>query len=269
VQLMIFDPLNLRIAHRIDRGLDRAIEIDKSGGEIPIEIIGTDSTVSLALLLTQTQSLEIQQRASLVIVPSQKEAEELERHLCFFGKTENTFILPSFDVSAYSGLYPNSRSISARVRWVHEARAAKPGNIFIATPEALLQRTLPPKVLKAHTLVFKKNDDLPSELARALGRLGYQSVPVVEDEGTFAVRGGIVDIYSPAHGRPVRVELFGDTIESIRFFDPETQRSEGNTDSFSVVPPREILYDDENRARASARFRANVADRPVDPIDRD
>ena len=254
---------------RIEKALDRAISIDKSGGEKPIEIIGTDSTLSLALLLTQAQSLEIQRRPNLVIVPTAKEAEELERHLCFFGLTENTHILSAFDVSAYSGLYPNSRLISARVRWANAAAHAKPGWVFIATPESLLQRTIPPKVLKAHTLQFKKNGDLPSDLARALGRLGYQSVPVVEDEGTFAVRGGIVDIYSPAHERPVRVELFGDTIESIRFFDPETQRSEGNTDSFTVIPPREILYDDDNRAKASGRFRANVADRPVDPTDRD
>jgi transcription-repair coupling factor (superfamily II helicase) len=254
---------------RIEKALDRAIEIDKSGGEKPIEIVGTDATVSLALLLTQSQSFELQKRASLVVVATPKEAEELERHLCFFGKTENTFILPAFDVSAYSGLYPNSRLVSARVRWAYEARAAKSGTVFIATPEALLQRTIPPKVLKTHSMVFKKSSDLPVDLARALNRLGYQSVPVVEDEGTFAVRGGIVDIYSPAHARPVRVELFGDTIESIRFFDPETQRSEGTTESFNIIPPHEILYDEENRQRAVTRFRANVADREVDAIDRD
>ena len=254
---------------RIEKALDRAIEIDRSSGESAIEIIGTDSTLSLALLLTQSQSIELQKRPSLVIVASTKEAEELERHLCFFGKTENNFILPAFDVSAYSGLYPNSRLISARVRWANEARAAKPGTVFIATPEALLQRTIPPRVLKSHSLTFRRNDDLPSDLSRALGRLGYQSVPVVEDEGTFAVRGGIVDIYSPAHPRPVRVELFGDTIESVRFFDPETQRSEGAADVFSVIPPREILYDEENRQRAVTRYRANVADRPVDATDRD
>lgn len=258
---------------RIEKALDRAISIadrgDNSGGEKPIEIIGTDSTVSLAMLITQSQSLELQQRAHLVIVASPKEAEELESHLCFFGMTSNTFILPAFDVSAYSGLYPNSRLISARVRWAYEARAAKPGTVFIATPEALLQRTLPPRVLRDHTLTFRKGADLPSDLSRALGRLGYQSVPVVEDEGTFAVRGGIVDIYSPAHSRPVRVELFGDTIESIRFFDPETQRSEGTADQFAVIPPREILYDEENRQRAATWFRASVDGRPVDEIDRD
>lgn len=262
-------PADHTLTLRIEKALDRAIEIDHSSGEKPIEIIGTDATVSLALLLTQTQSLELQKRANLILVPSQKEAEELERHLRFFGFTQNTFILPSFDVSAYSGLYPNSRLISARVRWAYAAQSAKPGSLFIATPESLQQRTVPPKILKSHSLHFRKGDDLPAELGRALTKLGYQSVPVVEDEGTFAVRGGIVDIYSPAHERPVRIELFGDSIESARFFDPETQRSEGGTDSFSVIPPREILYDDDNRARASSLFRKNVADRPVDASDRD
>ncbi|RYZ77577.1 MAG: DEAD/DEAH box helicase, partial [Proteobacteria bacterium] len=266
------DTLNLRF----EKAIERAISL----GRKEIEVVGTDSTLALALLLTQSQGVELQRLPNLVIVPTLKEAEELEQHLCFFGKTEGTYILPSFDVSPYSGLYPNSRAISARIRWLHFASksattvgksltVATQGLLFIATPDSLVQRTLPPKVLKAHTLVFKKNEDLPQNLAKALGRLGYQSTPVVEDEGTFAVRGGIVDIWSPAHERPVRIELFGDTVESIRFFDPETQRSEGQTDSFTVLPPREVLYDDENRMRASTRYRDNVADRKVDAIDRD
>jgi transcription-repair coupling factor (superfamily II helicase) len=269
---MATDPLSLRF----EVALERAISL----GRTEIEVVGTDSTLSLALLLTQSQGVELQRLPNLIIVPTAKEAAELEQHLCFFGKTEGIYILPGFDVSPYSGLYPNSRGISARVRWLNAVANAtttvgkaitvvKTGNIFIATPEALIQRTLPPKVLKAHTFVFRKNQDLPSDLARALGKLGYQSTPVVEDEGTFAMRGGIVDIWSPAHEKPVRVELFGDTIESIRFFDPETQRSEGQAESFTVIPPREILYDDENRMRAATRFSQNVSGRNVDAIDKD
>ena len=248
-----------------EKSLERAFEIHGS----EVEVTGTDSTLALALLLSQAHSLDITKTPQLVVVPTSKEAEELERHLCFFDPEIPVSILSAFDVSPYSGLYPNARAISARVRWAYEAQNPGLRHIFIAPVTALLQRTIPPEILKENTLTFAKGRDLPSELSRALGDLGYQSVPVVEDEGTFAMRGGIVDIFSPAHKWPVRVELFGDTVESIRLFNPETQRSEAQLESFTVIPPREILYSDEARIRASARYRKNVDGRAVDETDRD
>jgi transcription-repair coupling factor (superfamily II helicase) len=259
---MNFEPLSLRF----EKVLDRTVELS-SGTDI--EIVGTDSTLALALYLSQSTTTDFWQKPHVIAVANAKVAAELENHLRFFDPEAHISVLSSFDVSPYSGLYPNARLISARVRWVHEAQNPGYRHFFIAPIDALLQRTLPPERLKAFTLSFRKGDDLPSDLARALGRLGYQSTPVVEDEGTYAVRGGIVDIFSPAHDRPVRVELFGDTIESARFFNPETQRSEDGIDSFTVIPPREILYDDDARMRAAAGFRKSIEDREVDESDRD
>lgn len=248
-----------------EKSIERAFEIHGSD----VEVTGTDSTLALALLLSQAHSLDMTKPPQLVVVPSAKEAEQLERHLCFFDPDIPVSILSAFDVSPYSGLYPNSRSISARVRWAYAAQSPGLRHIFIAPVAALLQRTIPPEVLKANTLRFGKGEELPSNLSRALGDLGYQSVPVVEDEGTFAMRGGIVDIFSPAHKWPVRVELFGDTVESIRLFNPETQRSEAQLESFTIIPPREILYSDDARVRASSRYRKNIDGRDVDEADRD
>lgn len=255
------EPLQLRFEKILERGLER--------GQTELEVTGTDSTLALALFLSQLSSPLLLKRPQVVVVPTTKEATELENHLRFFDPQLKTSVLPSFDVSPFSGLYPNARIMSARVRWAFEAQSPGLRHFFIASAEALTQRTLPPASLKSHTLVFKRNEELPSDFARVFERMGFQSAPVVEDEGTFAIRGGIVDIFSPAHLRPVRVELFGDTVESIRFFNPETQRSEDVTDSFTVIPPREILYDDENRMLASSRYRRNVNGRAVDESDRD
>ncbi|MEK7356118.1 MAG: CarD family transcriptional regulator, partial [Bdellovibrionota bacterium] len=253
-----------------EKSLERAFELNGRGAKAnDVEATGTDSTLALALVLSQAHSFEMTRPPQLVIVPTPKEAEELERHLAFFDPEIPVSILSGFDVSPFSGLYPNSRAISGRVRWAYQAQNPGLRHIFVAPVAALLQRTIPPDVLKRTTLRFNKGRDLPSELSRALGDLGYQSVPVVEDEGTFAIRGGIVDIFSPAHRWPVRVELFGDTVESIRLFNPETQRSEAQLDSFTVIPPREILYSDEARIRASARYRKNVEGRSIDETDRD
>jgi transcription-repair coupling factor (superfamily II helicase) len=258
---MKHEPLSLRFEKILARALDRGIR--------DIEVIGTDSSLALALFLSQSTSTELWQQPQLIITPTASEASDLESHIRFFDPDARISVLPSFDVSPYSGLYPNARSVSARVRWAHEAQSPGDRHFFIAHAEALAQRTIPPDVLKRHTLTFKRGRDLPDDFAKNLSALGYQSVPVVEDEGTFATRGGIVDIFSPAHAKPVRIELFGDTIESMRFFNPETQRSEDVTDSFTVIPPREILYDDEVRMKAAGRYRASVEGREVDESDRD
>jgi transcription-repair coupling factor (superfamily II helicase) len=97
-------------------------------------------------------------------------------------------------------------------------------------------------------------------LARKLANMGYQSSPLVEDVGTFSVRGGLIDVFSPLYEKPVRIEFFGDTIESLRTFDPETQRTVDSLKEISLLPAREVLLTEQTRARAEAAARA-VADR--------
>ena len=258
---MIHDFLSLRF----EKVLERAVERKQNN----IEVIGTDSSLALGLFLSQMSAPQLWRRPHLIVVPSMKEASDLERHLRFFDPEIQVSVLPGFDVSPYSGLYPSSRVVSARVRWAHEAQNPGLRHFFIATVQGLTQRTIPPESLRHHSSIYRRNSELPTKLAEMMTRLGYQATPIVEDEGTYAVRGGIVDIFSPAHDQPVRIELFGDQIESMRFFNPESQRSERATEQFSLIPPREILYDDENRMRASAEYRQNLEGRNVDPSDRD
>lgn len=250
---------------RFEKILDRAIE----RGQTEVEVTGTDSTLALGLFLSQMTSTEMMGRPQVIVVPTSQAAADLEAHIRFFDRDTRISLLPAFDVSPYSSLYPSARITSSRIRWAHEAQNPGFRHIFIATAEALMQRTLPPESLFDHSFAFRKNDDLPADLQRLLTRMGYQATPIVEDEGTYAIRGGIVDMFSPAHRQPVRIELFGDTVESMRFFDPDSQRSAEPTDSFTLIPSREILYDDENRMRAAGRYRANVDGRAVDDSDRD
>ena len=258
---MKHEPLSLRFEKILERAIERGFR--------DVEVIGTDSSLALALFLSQSTGDDLWKTPQVIVAPDAKAAAEMEEHLKFFDPGARVSVLPAFDVSPYSGLYPNARIMSARVRWAHEAQSPAFRCVFVATPEALMQRTLPVETLRQNSRQFKAGSELPQELARELGALGYQSVPVVEDQGTFAVRGGIVDIFSPAHDRPVRAELFGDTIESLRFFNPETQRSEETTDRFDLIPPREILYADDRRMRAATRYRENVADRNVDKSEQD
>jgi transcription-repair coupling factor (superfamily II helicase) len=114
--------------------------------------------------------------------------------------------------------------------------------MFIASARALMQRTLPLRQFQTSIREFHAGQTL--DLERALGHwtgLGYDPVSVVEAPGQFSHRGGILDIFSPSDSLPVRIELFGSQIESLRRFDPATQRSRERVESVTIMPAREAL----------------------------
>lgn len=245
---------------RLETLLERAFEAKK----LKIQVIGSSSELPLSLFLSQTYSKQINNLPHLVIVDSQNSAEEIRRLIRFFDPQKNCTLFNQFDVSPYSGLYPNTRIMGERLRFLYRAQHAKPGEIFISSIQALCQKTIPFKSLKNSSHIWALGAELPTNLAPFLNDLGYQSAPMVEDSGQYAVRGGIVDVFSPAQDRPVRIELFGDQIESLRYFNPVDQRSQEETSSFAVIPAREVLFSDEYHEQLLKNFRASLEDRKVD-----
>jgi len=227
---------------------------------LPKEIVGTSHLSHLALLLLQQSS---QTRPHLIVVPIDDDAAQLKRALQFFDPYIHVSILPAFDVDPYSNLYPNRRIVSERLGWMHRASRASGGEIFIASVPALLQLTLPFEELELRTTQIKSGQTLPPQFYKDLVEWGYVQSPIVEDVGTFSQRGGIVDIFSPAHKYPVRLELFGDVIDSLRFFDPATQRSLDACPFLQIIPAQEVLFDDDSRSRAAQLFRKSIEGRNV------
>ncbi len=116
------------------------------------------------------------------------------------------------------------------------------GGVVVASARALMQRTLPLRQFRVSIREFRVGQTL--DLERILGLwagLGYEPVSVVEAPGQFSHRGGILDIFPPADPLPVRVELFGNQVESLRRFDPATQRSQARVESVTITPAREAL----------------------------
>jgi transcription-repair coupling factor (superfamily II helicase) len=115
--------------------------------------------------------------------------------------------------------------------------AARPPSLIVTGPRALMQPTMPAKRFKLLTRVIKRDDTL--SLETMIGhwvRMGYENEQVVDRVGTFSRRGGIIDVWSPAHPSPVRIELFGNVADSIRTFDPGTQRSGAALNSVTIAP---------------------------------
>ena len=130
----------------------------------------------------------------------------------------------------------------------------EPAPLIVAPIWALMVKTLPATLLRGGIRVLRVGQFRPpSELAASWLRFGYQPAVVVEEKGTFSVRGGIVDVYPPNLPHPVRIEFFGDEIESLRAFDPATQRSGERLESAVVIPASEALMSQGPRAAALLR----------------
>ncbi len=233
-------------------GINRAIETN----ELPVEIAGTTSSAFLAWTLSQNPSIT---RPQLVVCHSEKSAERFREDLLSFTPTASVCMFREFDESPYSGLYPGTNVFNSRMKFLWKALGAKKTDVFVTSLEALLQRTLPKELFIDSTLTLKTGDEIDlGLLMKQLSDSGYSSVPIVEDYGTFSRRGDIFDVYSPVYDQPVRIELFGDQIESIRLFDENTQLSIETQDKLTeveLVPARELIPNSENLERALDRIK--------------
>ena len=171
----------------------------------------------------------------VVICQDDMAAKRMQSELqCFLGT--DAPILPSRDLTLYDAAVVSRSWEQKRLRQLYDlASGSTPLQIF--TWESMSQRTIAPDTLKK--AVFRLEVGKEYQLEQLLERLtasGYSRCTMVEGPGQFAVRGGILDIYSPAADQPVRAEFFGDELDTMGYFDPGTQRRVENIDSLTVLP---------------------------------
>jgi transcription-repair coupling factor (superfamily II helicase) len=147
--------------------------------------------------------------------------------------------LPSHQVDPYRGLAPHFRVASARARALHAA-ALGSVRVVIASAQALTPRLAAPESILATSFDVRPGVEIePQALAGILADGGYERQDPVDEHGEFSVRGGILDVFPAGEPAPIRIEFIGDSIESVRRFDPGTQRSIETLDQFQIVPVRE------------------------------
>ena len=148
---------------------------------------------------------------------------------------------PSQEVDPYRGLAPHVGVASARARALHGI-AGGSGRVVIASAAALLPRVAPPERLLAASLDLKPGDEIaPAGLADRLVDAGFSREDPVDEHGEFALRGGILDVFPAGEAQPIRLEFVGDTIESMRRYDPGTQRSVAAVDRVTIIPLSDSL----------------------------
>ncbi|HEV8548971.1 MAG TPA: CarD family transcriptional regulator, partial [Polyangiaceae bacterium] len=174
-------------------------------------------------------------------------------------------VLASSETSPYAEVHPDRRQTMQRAAALFTMARGLPWRTAVATPSSLLRRAAPPEALLRAGLELVTDAELDVErTAHVLTEAGYLRTPVVEDPGGFAVRGGVIDVWPSNAVEPVRVELLGDMILSLKRFDPDTQRTTAELRSAWLPPAREAILDATvvDRARASLRHLCDEASFP-------
>lgn len=150
-------------------------------------------------------------------------------------------VVPEIDVSPYGDVSPDPRSVGARLAALERLRAGE-AELIIASLRSLVRKTIPADTFAGLCRSWRQGGELGREEAAAfLTAAGYVRVDVVGDPGSFAIRGGIMDVWVPIDPFPARLEWWGDEIERIRVFDPDTQRSLREVRGLRVHPVRETI----------------------------
>jgi transcription-repair coupling factor (superfamily II helicase) len=199
-------------------------------GEVCLRLGGLTGAAR-ALLVAEL--LQAQARPILIVVASLADAHRWTQDLRFFGAP--AFEFPEREPRLWKGGH-HREAEAERAMIVRRLAAGEPVAI-VATPAALDTPLPAPAEFRDGTLRLAVGDSLDRELLlEALEKAGYERVDTVVEVGQWSARGGIVDVFSPIHPSPARLELFGDDVESIRLFDPTTQRSTGAVDELLVLP---------------------------------
>ena len=226
-------------------------------GISPIDVKGLTGTARSFALARILEGLE---RPCLVIVPGKKDAERLYKDLLFFlsspEKDSRVFWFPPYDISPLSGLSPHREIINSRLQALYSLITEKTP-VVITCLDALFFRIMPKKSFIGALDYLEVNEEVDREaLIRRLEVTGYLRSSLVEERGDYSVRGGVIDLFPPMHSMPVRLEFWGNKVESMRLFDPVSQRSESRIAEITVLPACEIIRDKVNieRARSMGRL---------------
>jgi len=186
--------------------------------------------------------------------------ERLQDGLRFFSPEREVLVFPAWDCLPYDRMSPHPDIVAERLETLSRLAAPKPAGaparIILASVGAALQRVPPRSLYAEAATILRKGQTLDvAWLTKFLGENGYGRAETVMEPGEFAVRGGLFDLFPPGTTEPLRLDLFGDTLESIRSFDPMSQRSTGSRDEVVLLPVSEVLLTPESIERFRSGYR--------------
>ena len=216
---------------------------------------GSSKALAISMAARQEQPL-------LIITEDTSSAVRLTKEVSFFlnnvdaNNTSNgdqspipVLHFPDWETLPYDNFSPHDDIVSGRLQSLYKLLRLERG-VIIAPISTLMTRISPASHLQKYSLVLNKDDAFNTQLMRSqLEKSGYRCVDTVYEHGEYAVRGSLFDLFPMGSELPYRIDLFDDTIDSLRTFDPETQRTVAHTDQISLLPAREFPLDEDGIRR--------------------
>ncbi|HEX8125843.1 MAG TPA: transcription-repair coupling factor [Allosphingosinicella sp.] len=207
---------------------------------------------------------------AVFVAPDEAAMRHLQDAATYFAPELEVLSFPAWDCLPYDRSSPSLRSSSERLATLHalQRKPDKP-QLLVTTVNAATQRTLTPFRVRQLVARLAPGERIDmAKLSALLSANGYHRTDTVQDAGEFAVRGGIVDLFPSGESEGLRLDFFGDEIESVRRFDPATQRTSGNlAGGFTLLPAAETLLDEDSVKRFRSRYRERFgATATGDPI---
>lgn len=225
-----------------------------TAGEHVINISGLSSTASKAFFLNNLR--EAINKPVVVVTADVQESQILAKDIAHFSRSANSVVeIPNFEANPYSGTSPHAETQERRAEAFWRLLNESPH--FVILPiRSLITRIPAPDKFRSYGTIIRRDEDLrPEEFTKKLFDTGYRVEEPISNIGEFSVRGGILDVWSPDSENPIRIEFFGDSIDSIRSFNPATQLSIEQLTIASVAPMREFKAGSE-----TFKLWANAAD---------
>ena len=221
-------------------------------GTDPVGMTGCIDSEKVHLMSTFLGNGKIQ----LVVTYNEQRAREIEEDYKLFCR--QVYVIPPRDLIFFNADLQGNAIIAERMK-AFEALYNNEAQVIITTMDALMSAAAPFEQLMSHVIVLKEGDELDLEdLKHRLIVMGYERVGRVEEPGQFTVHGGIADVYPLTAELPVRIELWGDEIDTIRCFDAQSQRSMDQVDEIRIFPAAEVIADSAARQKAQESIRREL-----------
>ncbi len=216
-----------------------------------------------ALLLARfARAQKLAGRLTAIVTAEPADTQRLEDELVFFAPELRVAVFPDWETLPYDTFSPHQDLISERLATLWRIQQGEVDVVLLPASTALV-RLAPPSFLAAYTFNFRQKEKLNEAALKAqLTLAGYTHVSQVVSPGEYAVRGGLIDLFPMGSPVPYRVDLFGDEVDSIRTFDPDSQRSLYPVPEVRLLPGREFPMDEDARAAFRSRWREKMEGDP-------
>ncbi|MDZ7671605.1 MAG: transcription-repair coupling factor [Halanaerobiales bacterium] len=221
--------------HKKIKDLKYSIEHNKK-----VKVIGPEEACFSFVVSNIIQNIN---KKVLIITHDNSRIDDIYEDLIRVIDKQKVSIFPEIETLPHEKINPDYNILKERINVLNELQFNNNDNVVITSGISILRKLMPKSYFLKNSIKLDIDSSIDlNKISSKLIQLGYRREKMVEEPGQFSIRGGILDIYTLIYDNPIRIELFGDEVDSIRYFDVESQRSVENIDQISITPVNEIIF---------------------------